>query len=253
MSNGYPYFYLKADIDEDFVGRVVAPMNGKKFDGSQQFPEGVRVVDFLIGDYGLEFKRLETDPMIHAPERVTKVANFAIEKALKGETPAEGGTINLTGAASQLYWRKFAGVAIGRAFEDASEQIASTRDYLKRPDLKGAVFIVNVACPFIDAESLSGLVRVQRERFKDTIGVAIFFSAVPGAVEGHERPVVLFGFRPETSEHDVFAEEFQRQFERELASALGKTSLDSVTAPKVMPVRFPFRTRTDDGTPITIY
>lgn len=253
MSDGYPYFFLKADIGEAFVERVVTPMGGKKFDGSQQFPDGVRVVDFLVGDYGLEFKRLETDPIVQVPERVNKVANFAMEKVLKGETPANGGTINLTGAASQLYWRKFAGVAIGRAFNDAAEQIKSTRNFLKRSDLKGAVFIVNVCCPFIDAESLSGLVGVQQERFADTIGVAIFFSAVPGAVEGYERPVVLFGFRPENSEHDAFAEQFQQEFQRELAMTLGKTSLHSVSAPKVLPLRFPFHTKTDDGTPITIH
>lgn len=253
MSNDYPYLFLKAKIDEGFVGRVVEAMGGKKFDGSQEFPEGVRVVDFLVGDYGLEFKRIEKDPLVSVPERIDKVADFALSKALAGETPAQGKTINLKGSTSQTYWLKFAGVAVGRLMAEAADQVRSTRKYLKRPDLKGAVFIVNVGAPFIDAESLNGLVGIQQQRFKNDIGVALFFNAMPSAVEGSERPVVMFGFHPNSSEHDAFAEEFEMNFAKEFAKATGKESLESVKADKVKPIRLPFTTKTGDGTPITLH
>jgi hypothetical protein len=253
VSSGYPVFLLKVNIDENFVGRVVEAMGGKNFDGTQDFPEGVRVVDFLVGDYCLEFKRIEKDPLVSIPERIGKVADFAMEKAIAGETPTNGMTINLKGAVSQTYWRKYAGVAVGRLMEDAAEQLRSTREHLKCPDLKGAVFIVNVGAPFIDAESLNALVGVQQERFKADVGVALFFNALPSAVEGSDRPVVMFGFHPNSSEHDAFAEEFERNFAKELAKATGKDSLDSVKAEKVKPMRFPFSTKTSDGTPITFH
>jgi hypothetical protein len=131
-AEGYPYPKLRVDVVEAFVARVVQRLKGSAFDGGQQFLAGVKPVDFLVGDYALEFKRIEQEPLA-ADGRIDKIAEFAAEQVAKGEASATGEVIKLSQKASQDYWRKFLGVSVRRQLEKAAEQIRSTRAFLHRP------------------------------------------------------------------------------------------------------------------------
>jgi len=75
-----------------------------------QFPPGVKPVDFLDGDYALEFKRIEQEPLT-ADGRVAKIAEFAAKQAAKGEASAKNDVVRFSRHASQDYWGKFLGVS----------------------------------------------------------------------------------------------------------------------------------------------
>ena len=75
-----------------------------------QFPPGVKPVDFLDGDYALEFKRIEQEPLT-ADGRVEKIAEFAAEQVAKGEASAKNDVVRFSRHASQDYWGKFLGVS----------------------------------------------------------------------------------------------------------------------------------------------
>jgi hypothetical protein len=67
-------------------------------------------VDFLDGDYALEFKRIEQEPLT-ADGRVAKIAEFAAKQAAKGEASAKNDVVRFSRHASQDYWGKFLGVS----------------------------------------------------------------------------------------------------------------------------------------------
>jgi hypothetical protein len=245
----YPFLCLPVEINEAFVGRVVAPVGGVPFDGSQKFPEGVKPVDFRVGNYLLEFKGIEQDPL-SVPERPARAVAFAKDKVRTGEAEARPGAkpgtgiVHLTGEASQEYWRKFLGASIGRQMEEAAKQIRSTRKFLKQPELRGAVFIVNQNAPFIDPQSFQGLVSAHRARFSDAIDIAIFFSRIPGVIEinGERRLCTAQGFFPAGTEHDQFGTTFLDQFEVQLKAALGREHLEQIPEGSILqPARLPLK------------
>jgi hypothetical protein len=252
---GYPFPKLKVDVDEKFVAKVVLALGGEVLDGSRIFPEGVKPVDFLLDGYALEFKTLDTDPLVsHGDERPAKILDFASAKLATGELKMDGNDLRITGKASQEYWRKFLGVSVGRQFEKAAKQIRSTRDFLGKPDLKGAVFLVNTSAPFIDPNSLVTLVQVQQRRpeFADAINVAIYFSIIPGILNG--RPILPAGYTPENSGHDGFAQKFLAGFQQSVAKALGKEGLEQTTHDKpIQPLRMPVTFDDGSGRKVTFH
>lgn len=237
------------------VGRVIARMGGAPLDGAQKFPEGVRIVDFLAGDWGLEHKSLVSDPLEDS-ERREKMAEFAIEKAGSAEVGATDATIRIQGKDAREYWRKFLGRSISYNMQEAAKQIRSTREYLKQPGLRGAVFMVNVSAPSIDAISFENLLADHRRRFSDAIDLAIYFSKIPMIVEGQTKPCVPIGQVSDGSPESVeFAECFIGNFHDELSRVLGKESLEKMTGikDKSVPARFPAVARLKDGRKIRFY
>lgn len=249
---GYPYPKLRVDVDEAFAGRVVARLQGSPFDGSQRFPAGIKPVDFLIGDYAVEFKRIEQEPLT-ADGRMEKIAEFAAEQTAKGEASATGDVIRLSQKASQDYWRKFLGVSVRRQLEKAAEQIRSTRTFLNRP-VAGAVFLVNEGAPFIDAVSFPNLITAHSRDFADAIGVVIYLSLIPSFVVGMPKPAVPVGFAPEETPHESFARAFLASLADEMSLALGKPLPPAdASRYKFVPMRLPFAADLKDGSTLTIH
>ncbi|MCX7047098.1 MAG: hypothetical protein NTX50_16625, partial [Candidatus Sumerlaeota bacterium] len=240
------------DVDESFAGRVVQRLHGAAFDGSRQFPPRVKPVDFLVGEYALEFKRIEQEPLT-ADGRVERIAKFSAEQAAKGEAELNGDVIRLSQKASQAYWRKFQGVSVRRQLEDAAKQIKSTRAFLKRP-LGGAVFLVNEGAPFIDATSFPNLITAHRRDFADAIDVVIYLSLIPSFVAGMPKPAVPIGFAPEDTSHEPFARAFLQALAQEMALAMGKR-LPAVNASQVnfVPMRMAFTAELKDGSTLTFH
>ncbi|HEY3755224.1 MAG TPA: hypothetical protein VGL42_03645 [Opitutaceae bacterium] len=251
----YPFLELRARVNEDFAARVVARLGGTRFDGSRNFPAGIKPVDFRVENYLLEHKGLEQDPL-EVEDRHAKTAAFVREKAKAGLIPLSPGTepntvvAHLTGEVSQEYWRRFLGVSVGRQMEKAAEQIRSSRVFLGEPYLPGAVFIVNESAPFIDPQSFRGLVAAQRARFADAIDLAIFFSCIPGqvATSGPPRLAVIHGYFPQGSAHDAFGERFLAAFEQELLAVLGRERLEPLPEDATLsPARAPVRVELPEG------
>jgi hypothetical protein len=253
QSPGYPFPKLKIKVDQTFVGRVVQKLGGEPFDGSRTFPEGVKPVDFLIGGYALEYKELDEDPLVsHSNDRPAKIAGFVSEKIATGELSINGTGVHMTGSVGQEYRLRFLGVSIGRHFETAAKQIRSTRAFLKSPSMKGAVFIVNRSAPFIDADSFANLVQSQQRRadFADAINLAIYFSVIPGILDG--RFVVAAGYAPGKGRHIGFAERFLATFRSTVAESLGKSELERIVHEKpIQPIRFPVRFDGGTGNSVT--
>lgn len=244
---GYPYLSIRIPVDEAFAGRVVARLGGSPFDGTRHFPEGVKPVDFLVGGYALEFKTLEQEPLT-VPGRGEKMADFVLAKAIAGEADAQGSTIQLSGQASQEYWRKFLGVSVRRQLETAAKQIRSTREFLGQP-LRGAVFLVNVAAPFVDAVSFPNLIAAHHRDFCDAIDLVFYLSMIPGVVPSVPgKAAIPFGFHPEYTAHDPFAHRFMDALQIEMSAAIGNLSKPfNATDHVIQPVRMPFVVPLKDG------
>lgn len=250
---GYPYPKIRITVDEAFAGRVVTRLGGARYDGAVKLPAGVKAVDFLVENYALEFKTLDQEPLT-VEGRGEKIADFALAKALTGEAEAEGTTIKLSGRASQEYWRKFVGVSVRRQLEAAAKQIRATRQHLGKP-LHGAVFLVNVAAPFVDAQSLPNLIASHQKDFADNIDLVFYLSMIPGAVAGVPgKAAIPFGFHPEFTSHDSFAHRFMDALTAEMSAALGKP-LQEFNAHKlaIEPVRLPFQVPLKNGGILNIH
>ena len=250
---GYPYLHIRIPVDEAFAGRVVARLGGTPYDGAVELPAGVKAVDFLVENYALEFKTLEQEPLT-AEGRGEKIADFALEKALTGKAEAQGTAIKLSGAASQEYWRKFLGVSVRRQLEAAAKQIRSTRQHLGKP-LHGAVFLVNVAAPFVDAVSFPNLIASHHRDFADAIDVVFYLSLIPGVVASNPgKAAIPFGFHPEYTAHDPFAHRFMDALTAEMSLAVGKPLQEfSATEHTIQPVRVPFRVPLKEGGVLNIH
>lgn len=252
LPEGYPYPKLRVDVDEAFAGRVVHRLQGSAFDGSRSFPAGVKAVDFLVGDYAVEFKRIEQEPLT-VDGRIERIAEFTAEQTAKGEATAKGDAIHLSQKASQEYWRKFLGVSVRRQLEKAAEQICSTRTFLNRP-ISGAVFLVNEGAPFIDAVSFPNLITAHCRDFADAIDVVVYLSLIPSLVEGMSIPAVPLGFAPESTAHASFAQAFLTALSDEMSLALGKPLPPAdASRYKFAPMRLPFSADLKDGSTLTIH
>ena len=236
-------------FSEALVDEAVRRAGGHRIEEEVSLiPEGVKNCDYRIDGYLMELKTNELEPL-ERPERQKKLVTLFEELAQEGKIDVESSRgVHLTGEASQRYWR-IVGTPVRRDLEEASKQIRDTRILLKRPDLRGAVFLINSGGDSIDPTSFWNLASRHRRDFSAYINVVMCFSAIPAVVQGLNQPCLTFDYAHSGDGTDQeFVELFRPFFHSVIGEKLGKKpnevgSDDSV----VHPLRAPFEINTAKG------
>ena len=211
-------------FSERIVDEVVRHAGGQRISEMiLRIPEGTENCDYLIGDHLLELKIIEIEPLEiqnHQEKLARLITELASDEKHNATTSRQ---IHLKGNDNQSYWR-IVGTTIRQRLKKAASQIRDTKILLKRPNLRGAVFLINNGADSIDSNSFGRLAKRHRRDFSADINVVMCFSAIPGIAQGFNRPCVTFAHEHSGHEADkTFLKLFQASFSSYSLIRSGKT------------------------------
>jgi len=250
MSDMRPVVRLKqAQFSERDVDEVVRRAGGKRIsEVIFPIPNGILNCDYLIDSHLLELKMIEIEPL-ERTERQEKLMHIfgGPDLTEKHDTEASG-EIHLTGEAHKSYWTLL-GAAVRRPMRKAAAQIKQTRNLLKQPNLRGAVFLINCGADSIDPNSFRKLVSRYREDFSSEINAVMCFSAIPSVAQDLNKPCVVFDHEHSGDEIDkAFVEKFKAFFYSVFSEKLGKKPHEILSNDAIVkPLRAPFEINTPKG------
>jgi len=236
------------EFSEAFVDEAVRRVGGQRItELVSSIPAGIENCDYLIGGHLLELKMIELEPL-EVPERQEKLASLVNEFYQAGKKEA-----HLTGEAHLRFWRTV-GSPVRRHLEKAAHQIRDTKALLHRPNLRGAVFLINCGGDSIDPDSLWNLATRHRRDFSADINAVMCFSAFPALAQDLNRPCLPFDYEHSGDGADeAFVKLFRSSFYSVFAEKLGKRpDVVDATVANLRPLRAPFHIDTPKGK-ITIF
>lgn len=238
----------QGEFSERIVDEAVRRAGGQRItEVISPIPGGIENCDYLIGNHLLELKIIKLEPL-EAQEHQKKLIRLFDEPAQEGKTAAQSSRqIHLTAEANQRYWR-IVGTPVRRHLEKAASQVRSTKALLKRPDLRGAAFLINGDADSIDSNSFWNLASRHRRDFSADINAVVCFSAIPGFVQELNRPCVSFDYEHSGEKADQkFVELFKASFHSVFADKLRKKPDEIVSHAIVQPLRAPYEINTPKG------
>jgi hypothetical protein len=239
----------QVQFSESIVDEVVHLAGGQRISEMiLRIPEGTENCDYLIGDHLLELKIIEIEPLEiqNHQEKLTRlITELASDEKNNATTSRQ---IHLKGKDNQSYWR-IVGTTIRRRLEKAASQIRDTRILLKRPNLRGAAFLINNGADSIDSNSFWRLARRHRRDFSADINAVMCFSAIPGIAQGFNRLCVTFDHEHSGHEADkAFVKLFQASFSSVFANKIGKKPDEIISNDTIIqPFHTPFEIDTPQG------
>jgi hypothetical protein len=215
-------------FNERFFDRCVARLNGYRLTERHTPPPGKRSVDYIIGDYAVELKILELDPL-SSSDHQRSIQKFYREEFPRGplNVTANKRMIRLTGQLSQKYWRQILGRPIQRALADAAVQIADTKTFIGLP-VRGAVLLVNAGAPSFDPTSFHRLIVDYRARHPE-IEAAYALFGLPTIVSQGGPLVVTYAEVTNINDSDALAlgQKIGTSIKTEIELTTGKLSREA--------------------------
>jgi hypothetical protein len=204
-------------LDEAFVDDVIRRAGGYRISERHQFPAGVKNCDYQCGEIFIELKFLEKEA-IEAPERQQKLASLFAE--LGSTHPEFRETVEISKLPPEFkrrYWDAYLSGLEGIT-TTANRQIRATKQHLGLDRCRGAIFIVNKECETIDPATIRRYVEHLIARKFSSLDYVICFTAIPGVMDGRDRPVIEYYNTPTTHAddagmlqqiHDCFHDKFE--------------------------------------------
>lgn len=213
----------KVVLDEPFVDDVIRRAGGYRILDRHAFPEGVKNCDYQCGEILIELKFLEKEA-IEAPERQQKIAAFFAE--LSSTHPEFRGTVEVSKLPPEFkrrYWDIYLS-GLKAITKTANRQIRETKQHLGMDQCRGTIFIINKECETIDPATSRQYVEHLISKEFSSLDYVTSFTAIPGVMEGRDRPILEYYNTP--TEHEEDASVLKRihdSFYAKFQDALGKS------------------------------
>ncbi|HMP84235.1 MAG TPA: hypothetical protein PKA41_16175 [Verrucomicrobiota bacterium] len=204
------------------MDEVITRADGYRILDRHSFPEGVKNCDYRCGDVLIELKMLEKEA-IESTERQQKLAAFFSE--LRLAQPGLGSDVEISKLPPEFkrrYWDIFLS-GLENLTKAANRQIRETKQHLSMDTCRGAIFIINKECETIDPATVRQYVEHLLTLKCSSLNYVISFTAIPGVMDGKERPILEYYNSP--TEHAEDAAVLQRihdAFHAKFQELLGK-------------------------------
>jgi hypothetical protein len=223
-----PQIITGVQFNECFFDRCIARLNGYRLTERHSLPPGKRNVDYIIGNFAVELKILELDPL-SSPDHQRSIQRFYREEFPRGplNVTANRRLIRLTGQLSQKYWRHILGRPNQRALADAAAQIADTKTFIELP-IRGAVLLVNAGAFPFDPTSFYRLIVDYRACYPEIEAAHALFG-LPTIVSQGSPPVVTYAEVTDSNDSDALAlgQRIGTSIKTEIELLTGKQSLET--------------------------
>lgn len=209
-------------ISEPIVDDVIAKAGGYRIADRHSFPPGVKNCDYRCDDVLIELKFLEREA-IESPERQQKLAAFF--KHLAATNPKFRDNVDvrtLPREEKRQYWDIYLSNLKG-IVKSANRQIRETAQSLGLREWRGAIFVINKECESFDPETVWRYIEHLLAKEFTSLHYVISFTAIPGVMPGHNRPVLEYYNTPVSRPDDqATLQRIHDCFRQKIQECLGK-------------------------------